>query len=1120
MDLRNKLSPMAFGAEFRLQPTHDTIEIDVTLNWTNYYRVFPTLIQQREHQLRNPAGLNPQIIDENADRKEENNEIEDPCAILDPTNDAKSSKKRNSRDTLFIKFKKIPCKARGVIYLNKIDNSWSEGLSSIIDPIDKELIRAINIVLSDPSHITTTGPIDEKIRVPEKALSSEENYNKFINSLFADAIPDWKWNVRLDLSKEGIEPNLNNIIVTVEFINSSKMIEQSPNVELFFFDTKSTFIFKGCRVLPFQTELAPKGFRYNRDLCGRGFNCAVVHLKGNLNHPDTFETTNVPIYPQKRQGTNNEPEAPFDKLAEDPLPILDNILESMRLYLNDWDVERTKYINSDKDWENKYAFRFDSDRKVFESEISRFEHGLRILEDPDILLAFKLTNETFLRSGKISSSKKSHWRLFQIVFLVSQIPDICAVTNPQKFNADIRKFVDIIYFPTGGGKTEAYLAAIVFHCFFDRLRGKSAGATAWIRFPLRLLTLQQMQRVADIIGMAELVRREQKDPRINGNNVDGFGVGYFVGKEATPNKIEPPTGSQKYNKMTDPNWSKAMDENARQEWKKIIRCPNCGSKSVRLDFDAESVRLIHRCTNKDCAFADGVIPVYVVDKEIYRYLPCVLVGTIDKLANLGNQRMMSLLFGNVEGRCEIHGYCNNGKCLQEGCTSDRIKGIIPNSIGGLTLFVQDELHLLKEGLGTFDSHYESFVQKVLQEFGEKAPLKIIASSATVEAFERQVEHLYGREANYARIFPGLGPTLEKSFYIKTFDHVQRFFVGILPHNKEIFNSMLDIIQYYHEELQDLKDAKKFKENPFRGKIVSQSKEWNDLIDIYSTSLIYFQAGRLLDGIGRAIKDTVNADLDEKGYRILNIDELTGNTTTDRITKILEKLETPMAITDSSLDSVLATNMISHGVDIDRLNAMIFYGMPKQNAEYIQASSRAGRAHVGIIFVCLNPVRERDQSHYSYFTKFHEFLGQLIEPVAINRWSKFSIQRTLPGLFMAVLLQLVANKQNSSNPGKYYRLDFVKKEISEGRIRAEDFIPILEDAYLVNTKLGINQAQFKEEIRLRVRQFFDQIVGAGSQGGWISEALKPTPMSSLRDIDEQIEIELDSNGREWARKASK
>ena len=128
-------------------------------------------------------------------------------------------------------------------------------------------------------------------------------------------------------------------------------------------------------------------------------------------------------------------------------------------------------------------------------------------------------------------------------------------------------------------------------------------------------------------------------------------------------------------------------------------------------------------------------------------------------------------------------------------------------------------------------------------------------------------------------------------------------------------------------------------------------------------------------------------------------------------------------------------MISHGVDVDRLNAMVFYGMPQQNAEYIQASSRVGRSHAGVVFTCLHPARERDQSHYSYFVKFHEYLGQLIEPVAINRWSKFSVQRTLPGLFMAVLLQVIANRSGNDNPNRYYMIDFVKGEISRGNVRS-------------------------------------------------------------------------------------
>jgi len=255
--------------------------------------------------------------------------------------------------------------------------------------------------------------------------------------------------------------------------------------------------------------------------------------------------------------------------------------------------------------------------------------------------------------------------------------------------------------------------------------------------------------------------------------------------------------------------------------------------------------------------------------------------------------------------------------------------------------------------------------------------------------------------------------------------------------------------------------------------------------------------------------------EQNGYHSLTIDELTGNTSTERVAHILEKLETPFPRRETTLDAVLATSMVSHGVDIDRLNAMIFYGMPRQNAEYIQASSRVGRLHVGIIFNCLHPARERDQSHYSYFVKFHEFLGQLIEPVAINRWSKFSIQRTLPGLFMSVLLQLISNRQKVVSPSKYYMLDFVKKEITDGRIKASDFIPILEDAYLVNVNSGQGQDAFRSEINIRVQQFLDQIIGAGSQDIFVSNVLIPPPMNSLREVDEQIDIELDDTGNRWA-----
>ena len=633
--------------------------------------------------------------------------------------------------------------------------------------------------------------------------------------------------------------------------------------------------------------------------------------------------------------------------------------------------------------------------------------------------------------------------------------------------------------------------------------------TAWTRFPLRLLTLQQTQRMADIIGTAELVRREHMDPRLSGKGIAGFAVGYFVGKEATPNELVNVSQLQRSNSEDRTTWSKAQDAQERQKWKRVVTCPVCRSNTVRVDFDEQAVRIHHRCTNRNCAFPNGVLPIYVIDNEIYRYLPSVIVGTIDKLAGLGNQRKFSLIFGQVTGYCTEHGYYS-GKCCQKECTDTaRLKKSIPQGISGPTLFIQDELHLLREGLGTFDAHYETFTQELLKQFGQTHALKIIASSATIEAFERQVEHLYGRTKQQARVFPSPGPTLGSSFYAQTQDYPQRLFYGIIPHNKTILNATLELLQYYHETLQTLQQLPSDTRNPYNGCIQPGSSAWQLLIDNYVTSLAYFLAARDLSSIHTDLENAVNTELKQQLYRPLEIAEMTGGTSTSEVTRILEKVESSCPLPGETPDTILATNMISHGVDVDRFNGMLFYGMPRQNAEYIQASSRIGRQHVGLVLMCLHPARERDQSHYAYFTKYHEFLGQLIEPVAINRWSKFSVQRTLPGLFMSVLLQYIANYSNESNPNLFYMLDFVKRQISSGRLSENNFIPLLETAYGVTHPNNPAEEDFRSEIHWHVRHFLDQIVGAGSHESFVSNALIPRPMRSLRDVDEAIEIELEN-----------
>lgn len=1113
-DLLTKLRPMAFGADFLMAAPDTRAEVEVDLTWACYFRVFPSFGQQRGHQQANDRNLSidqsgqsegsPSDPSASSEENEPSSSADgDPYASLSPQ-DRRSD--RHGRDSLFYRFRKIACTASGTVTISRIagTNDWKVDSLDLEGAVEAELIRAKELASTDPDRLRTAGISDSEVQVPQSAMVSEEAYSRFLAALQTEVSPQWLWAIRPAIKSLNGSDDPELLEMRFEFTNATPMSEHSKSVEPFLFDPSAVFRIKtGSLLVPYHLDQIPRGFQYDRTLWGRGFNCATV--RGTDATGDYIQTNNTPIFKQPRYNTRTEPDCSFTLLASDPFPVLDEVLREMKAYVGEWETYRSEYSGHILDWDDQNAAVFDADMQRYEDEITRFAKGLALLrKDTDALLAFQLTNEVFRRGPN------EGWRVFQLVFLLTQLQGILALNHPTTDGLRERERVDIVYFPTGGGKTEAYLAVTVFHCFYDRLRGKSAGVGVWARFPLRLLTVQQMQRFADVVGTAELVRLEQSEPRLNGPAVEGFSVGYFVGQGGTPNELKEPRPGDPPNA----DWSTAEDPAARQRWKTIMHCPACRTPSVSVDFDNIRVRLIHRCTNSTCRFPDGAIPVVVVDNEIYRYLPSVVVGTIDKLAALGNQRKFSLILGEIDGMCREHGYFK-GRCCQTNCRDRTLLQFTrPPGASGPTLFVQDELHLLREGLGTFDSHYETFTQHILREFGQNLPLKMIASSATIEEFERQIEHLYGKERSQSLVFPAPGPAVGKSFYAENLDFPQRLYIGVIPHNKTIFNAILELLAYYQQAIQDLQGLPPSASNPYGGSLTPGTSAWKELLDLYATSVTYFRAGRDLNSIRTDLDAAVNSDLQRDGYRAAEVFELTGSTSTDEVTRILERLETPIASADQS-DVVLATSMISHGVDVDRLNAMVFYGMPQQNAEYIQASSRVGRSHPGIVFTCLHPARERDQSHYSYFMKFHEYLGQLVEPVAINRWSKFSVQRTLPGLFMAVLLQLVANRSGNDNPNRYYMIDFVKREISRGNIRAGQFIDLLQQAYSAGLSGTGVWDTFADEISLRVPQFLDQIIAAGVHETFVSETLLPRPMNSLRDVDDLLEIEIDDAGARWA-----
>jgi hypothetical protein len=715
-------------------------------------------------------------------------------------------------------------------------------------------------------------------------------------------------------------------------------------------------------------------------------------------------------------------------------------------------------------------------------------------------------NQTFAKASRHLS-----WRLFQIVYIVTQLPAIAAREYDLPEGRDDWNYVDVLWFPTGGGKTEAYLGLIVCAAFFDRLRGKTAGVTAWMRFPLRLLSLQQLQRMADILASAECLRRQT--PPINTDEYDPFSVAYLVGADNTPNRLVGPRQNGQ------DSWLNRLRKQPQllQSFLTIPRCPFCNQNSVRMDLEEETTRLVHRCTNPHCSEAvrKGILPVFIVDNEIYRYLPTVLVGTIDKITAIGYERKFSHLFGAITHRCPLHGYLSLGECTEKYACTVKAKEFIPVSLKDPSpvLQIQDELHLLRQEIGAFDGHYETFID-LYQQYMQNKRMKIIAATATIEEYEHQIEHLYNRKA---RRFPVPGPSLGESFYATTLDQdVRRLFIGVMPHNYTHINAIIRIAELYHRAIEDLRS------NPAeaiaRLKLASVDSPAGllEMLSHYEVFVTYLLSKREGDRLDQSFEGQLNRELTEAGYSEVYSRSITSATTFPEVAEILKQLEQPDHDFDRRLRSLTATSTISHGVDVERLNCLCFFGMPRQTAEYIQTSSRVGRDHPGLVFVCFNPARERDQSHYHLFIKYHEYLDRLVEPVPVNRWSKFAIQRTIPGLFMALLLNEYNLRLGGGGKKSLYFSKQVRQLLESRRLRPDEMIACLNEAYCT-TRRESGQ-EFAEVIQEKVSEYFDML--RNPQKKFTSENLTEQPMQSLRDVDEQIDIIPDKDSRLLMSQASR
>lgn len=834
---------------------------------------------------------------------------------------------------------------------------------------------------------------------------------------------------------------------------------------------------------------------------------AKYHMERN-----EIRTDNIPIYYQKRLVTKDDLKeyVTFAKLIQNPIVNLNYILLKMEEDYgrceDDFESRRSKLSS-------QACLKYQNALREYENEISRFHNGIKQIEYKDFVRkAFYYMNKTFQTKLDGQSRNITGWRLFQIVFIVSMIGEV--IHSEYRDDASLTyadiDVANLLYFPTGGGKTEAFLGITVFAMFFDRLRGKTQGITAFLKYPLRLLAVQQLDRILAIVMQANVVRQENIELAL----ATEFRVGFYVGKDNTPNKISKNEKlSSRGERQQNLDLLLESDQDTLNEYYRFIdKCPCCGKKMINVRFNKERWVLEHICDNPDCP-AD-VLPLFIVDSEIYRYLPSIVVSTIDKMSLIGISNEFKALFGQVKCYCPIHGFSTGSKCTcaESGC-SGRVQAVGYLKDPVPTLFIQDEMHLIKESLGTFDAHYESFLYyyaKRMVKPDHRKKIRFIGATATISMYQEHIRNLYHMEP---KRFPCEYPSVKngEDFYSYTYENdITRIILGYAPYGRSITDGMWESVYFMRRVVYHMMDHleesyETLKQQGFTASI----EEYQNMLFDYWIELVYNNRKQDAIELENAFQNQANNRLAAKNIPLYVIKQMTSDVDFQTVRKTLFDIQTNKKNTDST-NLILATSTISHGVDEDSFNIMYFFGMPNNNAEYIQAYSRTGRKYTGIVIDIIRLMRVRDRSYLKNFVTFHQNKDDLVESVPINRWAKNAIYSTLPGILSGVIMQYYTILTDTDH---LYHAVKVKKMLMDGIIRPHDVINMMIAIYDCrdNEKMSL---VYKEIISEEVTKILDGIQnGNFTKEEFLSTAIgryshgKLMPMRSLRDTEEQIEIKL-------------
>ena len=769
------------------------------------------------------------------------------------------------------------------------------------------------------------------------------------------------------------------------------------------------------------------------------------------------------------------------------------------------------------------AFRFANQAMHYQrvhSIYARRVHGAQIIPQ---------TRKQWLQECNIPRNRS--WRLFQLAFVISNIPTLANPLHSERSGEAHEAVAELLWFSTGGGKTEAYLGLTAFTLALRRLHPQLGGLDAghgvgvFMRYTLRLLTLQQFQRAAALMCACEMLRR--KDPKTWGE--EPFRLGLWVGSRSTPNRLESADrqlGSR--SGAASSGYGSPLQ---------FSTCPWCGSPITEKNVDVRrGPRCADRCltfcgdNSGQCPFTqknspqEG-LPVMVVDEEIYRRPPALLISTVDKFAQMPWKGETAMLFGRVSGLCPRHGFLSPDVDESVG-TQHRKSGDMPAVEAGPhgwlrppDLIIQDELHLISGPLGSMTALYENAVDTLCcwQLDGRTVRPRIIASTATIRRAAEQVRRLFNRRVE---VFPPPGVDSRDNFFSCERPVSEqcpgRVYVDICSIGQRIPPTTVRVYATVMAAAQSL------------------FERYGSDADPWMTTVGYFNSVRELAGARRLVEDQVRSRLADPRQRsglarrrISRAEELTSRQASHKIPGILERLGSRFETAGSGKDAedkaqkpydvVLATNMISVGVDVERLGLMLMLGQPKTTSEYIQASSRVGRSSraPGLVLTLYNWARPRDLSHFEDFYGYHAAFQRHVEALSVTPFAGRALDRGLAGVLTSLvrLLSLELNG-NTSAKNMPQRQDLFQRACDMLLQRAEE---IAQDVSVVNQIRDMLDS-LRDAWLARVRQCdasglaYSATSSAPGLLALPDRRLEPFACpNSLRDVEKTVNLELEMDG---------